>query len=61
MTVKELKKVLRGIPDDTPVIGLTGGNSSDYVAVSSAHLDEDVNADGIETKQLVIYLGNYID
>lgn len=61
MTVKELKKALRGIPDDTEVLGLTGGSYSGYVGVSSARLDEEVDEDGIEYKQLVIYLTDYLD
>jgi hypothetical protein len=61
MTVKELKQALRGIPDETPVIGLTGGGDSSYVGVSSARLDEYLNEDDKEVKQLVIYLTNYID
>ena len=61
MTVKELKKALRGVPDDTPVIGLTGGGDCSYIGVSSADFDEDFNDDGTKLKKVVIYLTNYID
>lgn len=61
MTVKELKKALRGIPDETLVIGLTGGGDSSYVGVSSARLDEYLDENNEEVKQVVIYLTNYID
>jgi hypothetical protein len=55
MTVKELKKALRGIPDETPVIGLCDGND-EYVGISSARLNEE--EDG-KYSQVVINVMNH--
>jgi hypothetical protein len=59
MTVKELKKALRGIPDETPVIGLYDGNG-EYVGISSARFSEEEDEDGKYTK-VVINVMNHLD
>lgn len=59
MTVKELKKALSGIPDETPVIGLYDGNG-EYVGISSARLHEEEDEDGKYTN-LVINVRNHLD
>jgi hypothetical protein len=59
MTVKELKDVLCGIPDETPVIGLYDGNG-EYVGISSARFHEEEDEDGKYT-QVVINVMNHLD
>ena len=58
MTVKELKQALRGIPDETPVIGLHDG--SGYVGISSVRLNEEENEDG-KYNEVVIHVMNHLD
>jgi hypothetical protein len=58
MTVKELKASLRGIPDNTPVIGLHDGNG--YVDISSVRLNEEENEDG-KYSEVIINVMNQLD
>jgi hypothetical protein len=59
MTVKELKAALRGIPDETPVIGLYDGNG-EYVGISSARPHEEEDENGKYTI-VVIHVMNHLD
>jgi hypothetical protein len=59
MTVKDLKAALRGIPDETPVIGLYDGNG-EYVGISSARFNEEEDEDG-KYSQVVINVMNHLD
>ena len=59
MTAKELKKALKGVPDDTEVVGLV--EHAGYASISSASLGADVDEDGGKHTQFTIYLGRYLD
>ena len=57
MTVKELKQVLRGIPDETPVLAM-----SDYNLCSrwDVQLHEEEDDDG-KYSEVIISIKNHLD
>lgn len=46
MTVKELKKALRGVPDNVEVVALKDGVHCEQTNVWGAHYDKDPDEDG---------------
>jgi len=46
MTVKELKKALRGVPDNVEVVALKDGTHCEQTNVWFAHYDKDPDEDG---------------
>jgi hypothetical protein len=54
MTVKELKKALRGVPDDVEVVALKDGVHCEYSNVWAANHDTDEDEDGNEKNQFCI-------
>lgn len=46
MTVKELKKALRGVPDDVEVTVLKDGTYCERTSAWMAHFDQDEDEDG---------------
>jgi len=54
MTVKELKKALRGVPDDVEVVALKDGAHCEYSGVWGAHYDTDEDEDGNARNEFTI-------
>lgn len=54
MTVKELKKALRGVPDDVEVVALKDGVYCEQTDVWGAHYDKDLDEDGNQTEEFTL-------
>jgi hypothetical protein len=54
MTVKELKKALRNVPDDVEVVALKDGVHCEYSDVWAAHYDTDEDEDGNKKNEFTI-------
>ena len=57
MTVKELKKALRGVPDDVEVVALKDGNYCEYTNAWGAHYDnyeEEEDGETVKINQFTI-------